>query len=203
MSLTTIPRIVLDSSIKLIRLPADSALKLAGGSTAASMAKLGLDRAEAAVRAGAGTVLRDDGLVHEAKRQDTAAAERKRAANLRTQAEQKEQAARQEAQQREEQAEKRRQQAEKQAEERKRSADKQRSAAKSQAAKSAQTRKANAEKAAAAEKEAAEEEARRDQLDGLETKREALEKREEALTASQEADRLSDAAARAKAERKS
>jgi hypothetical protein len=203
MTLTTIPKIVLDSSIKLIRLPADSALKLAGGSSAATVAKLGLDRVEAAVRGGAGTLLHDDALVHDAKRQDTAAAERERAAKLRAQAEEREQAARQEAQAREDQASQRRREAVEQAEERKRQADQKRKATKSQAAESAETRKANADKAAAAEKEAAHESARRDQLDQVETKREALEERDEALTASQEADRLAGAAARAKAERKS
>jgi colicin import membrane protein len=202
MSLTAIPRAVLDRSIRLARFPADSALKLAGNSSAAGMAKLGLDRVEAAVRAGAGTVLRDEGLVHEARRQDTATAERKRAAELRAQAEQKEQEARQQAQAREQEAAERRQQAAQAAEKRKRSADQKRKAAKSQAAESAQARKENAEKAAAAEKEAAQESARRDQLDHLETKREALEEREGALTASQEAQRLADAASRAKADRK-
>ena len=62
MTLLTIPRRALEGYIKLVRLPVDGMLALAGGGDSAAALKLALDRVEATVRGAAGAMLGDDAL---------------------------------------------------------------------------------------------------------------------------------------------
>ena len=65
MMLRTIPRVAIGGSLTLIRMPVDSALRLAGGGASVELA---LDRAEATVRSLAGFALADEAAEGEALR---------------------------------------------------------------------------------------------------------------------------------------
>lgn len=203
MMLKAIPRTALDRSIKLIRLPADAVLGLAGDTRTAGTVKLGLDRVEAAVRAGAGSVLRDETLQRDAERRRSAADERERASVLRAEAEARAEAAQSQADTREQQADKRRRRAAEAAKRKRAAAEKRRKATTSSAAKAARSRSSTAQKTAAEKKKEAEERSKRERLEQIDTQRDALHEKEAALTTTEEAERLGDAAAAAKAERKS
>lgn len=203
MTLKAIPRTAVDRSLKLARVPADTLLGIAGLRADVGAAKLGVDRVDATLRATAATVLGDRDLQQDADRRREAADERERAARLRSEAQSRSETARDRAEAREEQAADRREQAAEQAGKKRQSAEKRSQAVKGQATKAAKQRKSAAEKKAAQEKQAVQEQAKRGRLDQLETKEEALGEKEAALTARDEAERLGDAAAAAKAERKS
>lgn len=202
MTLKAIPRTVVDHSIRLVRLPADSLLGLVGGGRTVGAVKLGLDRAEAAVRAGAGTVLGDDTLVHDARRRRSAADERERAVKLRVQADARTATAEEMAESREAQAEQRERRAAETAKRKRVAADKRRKATARQASKAAHSRAQAAEESADRKTKAADQTAKRERLKQLDTKQHSLNEKEAALAASREADRLADAAANAKAARK-
>lgn len=144
-----------------------------------------VDQADAALRDVAGTILFDEQLHEDARRRREAVAERLTAVNLRMEAEETRAAAR-------EDAERKRRQARSQAQ-----------AEKERVEQSAQRRKQSARADARETAEELEERARGERLDVLEKQSEALEEERAAVTVGAEAQRLGDAAARAKAARKS
>jgi fused signal recognition particle receptor len=202
MTLLTIPRAAVGGSLKLVRLPLDSALSLAGSNPSATTARLALDRLEAAVRGLAGAALGDDVLREDARRRGEAAAERERALRLRVEADRRSERADDRVAEQQEAADRRRAAAAEAAQAKQAQARQRSDSRKKQAAQAAQRRKQTAEKSAARTQAAVDEQAKRDRLEALDTKTEALDEKEVALTAADEARRLRDAATRAKAERK-
>ena len=180
MNLRTIPRAAVGGYLKLLRAPVDTTLGLLGRNGNAQPEKLAVDRAEAGALDVAATVTGDKELRQKAGRKRAATDERERAANLKAKAQQRTSA-----------AERRKQEADKAADERKR-----------RAAQAEKRRKTAAQKAAARAEEQISEQEKRARLKTLEEKSEAMNERDEALTASDEAQRLQDAAASVKAERK-
>lgn len=201
---TTIPRIALEGYLKLVRIPLDRAVALLpdNGEGRGPAASLALDRADATVRAVAGSVLGDDALRKDAERRRTAADERERALRLHAEAERKAQAADERLSEQERSADRQRKQAEQQEQERRRQAKERREQKARAASKTEAKRRDSSRKVKAATDEAVEARAREARLDALETKSEALEEREEALTATDEARRLRETAERTKAARK-
>lgn len=195
--LVTVPRLVVETTLKVVRLPIDSVLKLAGRDRS-----LAADATEAAVKDAVATVTGDDRLKADAAAQRVATDERRKAETLRDAATQA--TAKAEADLADDQAaaERERKAAEKRAAERKRKAEEKRKTDKAAAAKAERARKASAAKAAAAEKERLADKERRERLAQLDREAGALGEKEEALTAADEAQRLKDAAAAAKEKRK-
>src|SRR5919199_1894694 len=139
MNLRSIPRTAVGGYIKAVRWPIDRTTRLLRRDGDKSGAELAVDRADAAARGAAGTVLGDEELKQDASRRTKAADERERAQALSG-------AARARAEQAEEDRE-----------------------AKAKRARQAeQRRKRAAEKAAAERKEAVEEQAKRERLEALE-----------------------------------
>ena len=183
-ALKTIPKATVNGAIKLARLPADTVLRAAPESVA-SPAGRAVDRADAAVRSAAGTALRDPQLRDEAKHlreraSEHAEAGETRAEKTRAEAEKRRKLADQRAKRNRARARQRRQQ------------------------KQAEARKAEDQRKQAAQKRAAEQQdkVKAGRIDALETKADALKEREPTLTETGEAQRLKDAAGRARQERK-
>src|SRR5512133_1044287 len=105
MSLRSLPRAAVGTSLKLARLPLDAALKVTGVGTRGEAA---VDRAEAAAADVAGVALGDDELRRDARRRRTAADEREQAQDLREAADRREAEAADAAEQRKEAAAERR-----------------------------------------------------------------------------------------------
>jgi hypothetical protein len=204
MSISDIPRTVVESYLRLIRVPLDAAIeRLPGNGTgAAPSAMLAVDRADASVRAVLASLLRDPGLREDARQRRTAAEKREEAMRLREAAERTSEDADARLSRREAQAERQREQAERHAKARRNEADQQRQAKAKRAAQAERKRQEANHKAAAASKKAVEKRATKKQLDALETKAEVLGEKDRALTASDEARRLRDAASQTKAQRK-
>lgn len=194
---TAVPRIVVGTTLKIVRIPLDTALKLAGHDRS-----LAVDAAEASVKEAAATVTGDQQLKAEADRQRVATDERRKAESLRSAATQATQKAEADHAEDQAQVEKERKAADERAEERKRKAAEKRKKDKADAAKAERDRKAAADKAEAAKKEKLADVEKRERLEQLDRESKALAEKEGALTASDEAQRLKDAAAAAKAERK-
>jgi colicin import membrane protein len=205
MNLRVIPRTALEGYIRLMRLPLDTAIALLpGNGTGPSVsASLAADRAEAAARAIAGVLLGDPVLREDAGRRRAAADERARALRLRTEAERKTEEADARLGDRQERAVEDRRQAKQRATAKRRRAEHSREETTKRAARSATKRRATNRRQSARSAEAAEERARKKRLEALDTEADALRERDEALTAADEARRLGEAAAKAKAERKS
>ena len=144
-----------------------------------------VDQADAALRDVAGTVLFDQQLHEDARRRREAAAQRLTAVNLREEAEQERAEANAE-------AERKRREARSGAREEKQRVET-----------SARRRKQAAREDARKTEEELERRERRERLAALEEQADALEEEREAVTAAAEAQRLGEAAARAKAARKS
>ena len=91
MNLRPIPRTALDGSLRLARMPLDTALALlpGNGTGRAATAALALDRADATTRAVAGALLSDPVLTDDARQRLGAVDERERALRLRVEAERK------------------------------------------------------------------------------------------------------------------
>ena len=143
-----------------------------------------VDQADAALRDVAGTILFDRELHEDARRRREAAAQRLTAVNLREDAQQT------------------RAEAEADAERTRREARAEAKAEKERVEQSAQRRKQAARAQKRETEEQLESRARRERLEALEKESEALEEEREAVTAAAEAQRLGEAAARAKAARK-
>lgn len=204
MNTRTIPRAAIDGSIKLARLPFDAALGVLPGREKgqAAAAKVALDRADAQVRATAGTLLGDRALREDAARRRQAADERAKALRLRGKAQERMSEAEAHTERRRDTAERRRQEAETRAKRQKSQAEKRREQAKSRASETAKQREQAAETQAARAEERLESEAKIERLDALQEKSEALEERSDAIATQDEAQRLGEAAAAVKAERK-
>jgi len=202
MTLLTIPRMALEGYIKLVRLPADGMLALAGGGDSAAAVKLALDRVEATVRGTAGAMLGDDELQADARRRRETARERERALRLRAEAERRSERADERIAEQETEADRRRARAAEHARFKREQAQRRRASTKREAARTSQRRRQTAKKAAGRAKEAIDERAKPTRLEQLDTKADALEQKELALTAADEARRLKDAASNAKANRK-
>lgn len=200
MNMQAIPRTLISSSLRLIRLPIDGALRLGGNST--NGARLAVDRVDAGVRGAAGVLLRDDALTEDAFLRRSAADERQHALRLRGEAEFRADRGEREVEQTGEEGNARRRRADKAARQRKEMAKKQRNAKKSNAAKRAGSRKQAVQKAARARKQLVAEDSKRDRLEAVERKSEALDEQAGALATSAEAKRLQKAASGAKARRK-
>jgi dTMP kinase len=202
MNLRSIPRAAVGGSIKVARLPLDLTAAVIRRGTGRSGADIVVDRAEAAARGAAGTVLGDEQLKRDASRRSLAADERERADAMEAAAGAQAEVADQERRQREQAAERRRAQAAERARAKKQQAAEEREQKEKRAADAEKRRKEASERAAAQREEAIDAKAKRDRLEALETEKVALKEREEALTAADEAERLADAATRAKAKRK-
>ncbi|HEY6694568.1 MAG TPA: hypothetical protein VI006_17080 [Solirubrobacteraceae bacterium] len=208
MDLLSLPRHAVAGYIKLARLPLDTTVKLAGRG---ERGKLVVDRAGAAARDVAGATLGDDELRRDAQLRRAATDERERAHDLRDAAEQRERDADEQRErdaderyaERKQTAAGRRRQASQRAGPKRRTAEQRHDANRSQVRKTARARKAATDRATASKQDAIDARAKRQRLSTLDRTAEALERRDAAVTAQDEAKRLGDAAARAKAKRKS
>jgi hypothetical protein len=203
MGLRDIPRAAVGGYIKAVRWPVDRTVKALRGSGDTSGAEIVVDRADAAARGTAATVLGDEKLKQEAQRRSTAATERDRARKLRGAASAQAEAAEEQHEQREAQLEEQRQRAAQRAEAKREAAVKEKAEQEKKAKQAEQRRKRAAEKAAAKREEELESQAKRERLAALEKEKQALDEKDEAVVASDEAQRLQQATATAKEARKS
>lgn len=199
----TIPRAAFAATLKLIRLPADSVLMIAGGGSSTATVKLTLDRVEATARELAGNAVGDPVLKADGARRRAAAAERARALRLREEAEYHDERADERVAHAREAAAERKRSASRKADRQRAASARRRDAVKGRAAQTAAKRQTAAHRDAVVEKEAVDRRSKRARLNALDAKAEALKKEEKALTAADESQRLREAAAKAKAERKS
>ena len=199
MSLRNLPGNVLDRYLKVVKWPLDRGASRIGGESA----ELALDRADATVRATAGSLLGDTQLQDDAQRRFTAADARERAMKLRLEAELKADRADEKLQERKQTAAQQKQAAAKRAADAKQRAEKARQAKKKNLEEVERRRREANEDAAAKREEAIQAKERRERLETLNEEAEALEKREEALVAKDESQRLANAAAAVKEARKS
>lgn len=199
---SSIPSKAVDGALRLARFPTDQLLRVAPETGTTTSVGLAIDRADAAVRSAAGSVLSDQGLRDDGERRRAAAEERKRAMRLRTQAHERVETA--EARTDEKQAESvaRRKQADKQAEQKRAQAARRSERLKEQAAKTATKRKQSAQAKAEKVEENAEKRGKIDRLEQLEKKADALGVKDAAVRAADEARRIEETAATAKEKRK-
>jgi dTMP kinase len=200
MDLQTLPRTAITSYLEAIKWPVETGLRLAGRED--GPAALAVDRVDGTVRTVIGGVLRDEQLRQDGNRRLTAVEERTRAIRLRVEAELRRERADEEFAEDRERAAAVREQAEERAEEQRKRAERAKQARERRAAEAERKRKAASDAAAAKVEEAVEERAKRDRLEVLEERAEALDKQEDALTATDEAQRLAAAAGAAKEARK-
>jgi uncharacterized protein YjbJ (UPF0337 family) len=205
MDLLAIPRTVVSTSLKLVRLPLEQALKLATGSNGAAdenSIRATADRADAAAREVAGKATGDDQLQRTATRRRRAADQRDEAATRRRQAdERKQQAERRRATGRR-QAQQKRSQASRRAQRERSAAEEERRTRERRAEEVAEKRETEAREAAEATQAQVAAREQRARLEQLDSEADAIEKRKDALTASDEADRLKAAAENAKEARR-
>lgn len=204
MTTRTIPRAAVDSSLRILRWPIDTAVGLLPGADegARPAAQLTVDRADANLRDLAGRVLADDELRQDAARRRVAADERERALHLRFEARRKQHEADDRLAERQESADERREAAERRAAHEREAAERRRKERARRAADTERKRREASQTAKAKVEQDVAERAKRERLEQLERRDDALEERSEALTARDEAQRLRDAAGRAKAARK-
>ena len=205
MNVRSIPRTALENSLRLVRLPLDTAIGwLPGNGTGAQpTARLALDRTDATLRAFAGTILGDSVLREDAQQRRAALKEREHAQELRGEAQQKSAQADARLDERHDQVARQRAQAELRAKGRREHADREREQKTHRADQTERKRRAVSNKAAARADETVDKRAPKARLATLDAKTDALRKKEEALSAQDEARRLREAASRTKAERKS
>lgn len=194
---TAVPRLLVGTTIKVARIPFDIVLKLAGRDRS-----LAADAAEAGLKDAAASVTGDDRLKAEAAAQRVATDQRRQAATLRSAATEATTKAERDHAEQQGRVEREKQAADERAAERARKAEDKRDKDKARAAKTERDRKAAATKAAVAEKERLADVERRERLEQLDREAAALQEKEGALTAADEAQRLKDAAAAAKEQRK-
>ncbi len=204
MTIRAIPRTAIDSYLKLVRVPLDGAIGwLPGNGTGARpTAELALDRADAAVRAVIAAVLADPILREDAARRRAAAHERERALRLRTEAEHKTKHADTRLDERHEQASRQRQQAAQRANTKRQEAARAEDKEKRRAAEAQNARLDASRRTAQREAKVLNNRAPKERLATLNAKTDAMRAKEKELTARDEAKRLSEAASRAKTERK-
>jgi len=202
--MSAIPRTAVTGSLKLARLPLDLAISLlpGNGSGASAAASLALDRADAAARAVAGTILNDPVLREDASARSAAARERGRALHLRQEAQETKQDAEARLDERQEDSERRRREAaERERAERERAA-RRRDAKVERADDAADQRRQTNRKVASQVKEDVEKRARETRLSALDVEAAALAEKDEVIAARDEARRLRQAASAKKARRK-
>lgn len=200
MSVSRVPRTIVDRSLKLARAPIDAALSVTGASE--SQAKHFVDRLDAGARSASGVLLADQELKEQGRAVLLATKQRERAASLHQEAELRREEVDRNLDEAAEESAEERAEARRKAEAKRREAEKRRREREQRAKKSAAAKK---EKVAKAAKEAERFNAKRDQaaqLRKLEAKEESIEQREQAAAAEREAERLADAAAAAKRDRK-
>ncbi len=204
MNVRDIPTTAVDSYLKLVRLPLDSAIRLLPGNGAGAKpaAKLALDRADATVRAMIAGILGDEVLREDAERRQAAADEREHALRLHAEAERTADKADARLEERQRQASRQRQQAKQRAEAKREDAGRQRDRQVGRAAKARNDQLANSRKRAERTERAVEDRAARDRLEALDAKTGALREREKELAERDTAEGLRKAAGRAKANRK-
>jgi hypothetical protein len=205
MDLLAIPRTVVFTSLKIVRLPLEQALKLATGSNGAAeenSVRATADRADAAAREVAGKATQDDQLQQTATRQRRAADQRDEAATRKRQADERKQQAEQRRAAGRRQAEQKRSQASRRAQQERSAAEEQRRTRERRAAEVANKRETEAREAAEAAQAQVAAREQRARLEQLDSEADAINKREDALTASNEADRLKAAAEHAKEARR-
>jgi fused signal recognition particle receptor len=202
-NIRSIPRTAIKSYLRIVRWPLDRAIGMLPGSRESrTAAKVAVDRADAQARGVAGAVMRDKTLHEDAKRRGTAAQERERAIKLRGEAGRRTDQADTELEHRQEQVQRRRGQANQRATERRQRAEQEKEQKSRRAAEAEERRTQASREAEQRAEQRTEERAPEERLTALEMKAEAEQERAEALAETDEARRLSDAAARAKAERK-
>jgi colicin import membrane protein len=200
--ISSIPGKAVDGALRLARFPADRLLKVAPETAATATVGLAIDRAEAAVRGAAGSVLRDHGLRDDAELRRAAADERKHAMRLRTKAHERIETAETRTDEKQAESVARRKQADERAEQKRAQAADQRERLKKQAATTATKRKQAAHAKAEKAEENAEKRGRIDRLEQLEKKSDALEVKEAAIRAADEAQRIEEATTVAKEKRR-
>ena len=200
MDLYTLPRAAFTSYLGVIRWPIDTTLKVAG--RAEGPAALAVDRADGSVRALVGGLVGDRALQQDGRQRLDAAQERTKAMRLRAEAELRRERADEELAENRDRAEQQRRAAAERAEQTRDRAEQQKDARRRQAADAERKRKQASDRAEAKVKESIEERAKRERLETLEQRAEALDKQDDALTARDEAERLAAAAGNAKAARK-
>lgn len=199
-----IPGTAVENSLRLVRVPLDAAIgRLPGNGTGARpTASLALDRADAAVRAFAGTILGDSLLREDAQMRRAALKERERGQALRGAADRKTEQADARLQERHDQVARQRAQSELRAKRRREGTDRERKAKTRRAAELERKRVAASNHAAGRADEEVSKRAPKARLESLDARTDALRKKEQALAATDEARRLREAASRTKAERK-
>ena len=203
MNIRTIPRAAIGTTLRLSRLPLDAAIAvLPSGGRAGQPAKLRLDLADARVRSTVAALMGDHEMREDARRREAAARDRQRALDLRDKADATASQAEDRTERRRDQAEEMRKRADARAKTERKRTDQRAQQVKKEAAEREQKRTDAVEKAAAKREEQVENQADRERLAAVSAKAEALEERDQAFTASDEAQRLADAAARVKSERK-
>lgn len=204
MNVREIPRITVETYLRLVRAPIDAVIdRLPGNGTgAAPTARLAVDRADASVRTVLASVLGDSLLREDAEQRAAATQNREQAMRLREEAKRKSEEADERLQAREAQAERQRQRANKQARSQHEQAEQQRQEKAELAAKTERKRLDASRTAAARNQHAIEKRATKERLQTLDAKTDSLREKEEALIATDEARRLREAAARTKAQRK-
>jgi hypothetical protein len=204
MNARRIPGTAVANSLRLVRAPLDAAVGwLPGNGTGAQpTARLALDRADAAVRAFAGTILGDSVLSEDAQMRRAALKEREQGQALRGKAEAKTEQADTRLEQRYDQIARQRVQAELRANSKRDEAERERSQKTRRAEEIERKRLTASRKAADRADDAVSERAPQARLETLDARSAALRKKEEALAARDEARRLREAANRTKAERK-
>jgi hypothetical protein len=202
MNVRTIPRVAVDRWLRVLRVPVDTTVGVLNRSGNAETATLVVDQADAAVRRFAGRVLRDEELQQDAHRRELAVDERRRALELRTEAELKRSRADEEYRSGLEVANEQRAVAEARAEQEQARVHRERDEAVARQAKETQQRKRQVRAAEARAEHQIDEAEQHARLEELEARAEVLEEKEDALVAASEAQRLQDAASGVKAKRK-
>jgi colicin import membrane protein len=204
MNVRDIPTTAVDSYLKLVRLPLDSAIRLlpGNGTGAKPAAKLAVDRADATVRTLIAAILGDSALGEDAERRRAAADEREQALRLRAEAERTAEKADARLEERQQQATRQRRQAKQRADVKREDATRQRERQVRRAAEVRNDRLEHSRKTADRTERAVEDRAARDRLAALDAKTEALREREQELAVRDAAQGLQEAAGRAKADRK-
>ena len=204
MDVLSIPRTAVDRSLRVVRLPLDATVAVLGReSDRGSAASVMLDQADAAVRRFAGRVLHDEPLQQDAEARNIATHERKRAHEMRAEAELRRRRADAEFRENLETADEGRADAERRADQRRTRIDEERQAESRRLAEQTEQRKAVSRKAAdRAERniDAREQQAR---LEQLEKESDVLDTKERSVTTASEAQRLQRAASEVKSKRKS
>jgi hypothetical protein len=203
-NVTAIPRRAVDGYLKLVRVPLDGAIRLlpGNGSGAKPAARIALDRVDARARTAFAKALRDPVLAEDGARRREAADQREQALRLRSQADVKAEQADTRFEERREQTARQREQANERAKRRRQQAARQEKQKKSRAAETAGKRSTASRTTARRRQEALGDKATRERLQTLNAESDALNEQQKELTARDEAARLSEAAGRAKAERK-